>query len=467
MEHGAFEQGYKMPVKPLNIITSYNKARFIQAGSEDCANWYQTRTGGKGAISLYPAMGRRKVELLGELKLLFDDVPRAFFETLDYMYVVVDSQIIQVDRFYNQIVLSEELNLSGRVYADWLAVGEKIYIMVTDEEDVFVITEESSGSPVSIQKSTTDTPASPTYVVAFANRFIVSSGNTPTWYLSQIELGGTTLAANSTWFTIPGGIGPLFAQASGKIGQLGVLNNQLYIFTDYSVDIWANIPTQIDVAGSIKTFPFKQNTSYSINFGIENPDTLSIDFGFMVWLARNRSGLVTFMMSTGGQPKEISTEAINVLLETQVQTNGLSPFLNRDAQGFLYQWENTIFYRVTAGKFLDFGELDIEDSKNALEYNFKTQKWHRVIELNGERNRISKHLYFNNKHFVIVENETAILEMRGDVYTNDIQDTDDSSTFERVPMRYELTTEQIFEPDYSEFITDYVEIDFVFENIDF
>jgi hypothetical protein len=29
-------------------------------------------------------------------------------------------------------------------------------------------------------------------------------------------------------------------------------------------------------------------------------------------------------------------------------------------------------------------------------------------------------------------------------------------------MRYELVTEHIFEPDYSEFITDYVEIDFVF-----
>ncbi len=39
--------------------------------------------------------------------------------------------------------------------------------------------------------------------------------------------------------------------------------------------------------------------------------------------------------------------------------------------------------------------------------------------------------------------------------------------FLKYPMRYELVTRQIFLPDYSEFMDEYVEIDFVFGNQDF
>jgi len=52
--------------------------------------------------------------------------------------------------------------------------------------------------------------------------------------------------------------------------------------------------------------------------------------------------------------------------------------------------------------------------------------------------------------------------MRGDIYTNEIQDPNNQSLFITQPIRYELTTVQLWQPDYSEFITDYLEIDFVF-----
>jgi hypothetical protein len=247
---------------------------------------------------------------------------------------------------------------------------------------------------------------------------------------------------------------------------MGVLHSQLYIFTDFTTDIWANIITQITVNGVTSEFPFKLNSSYNWDYGIADPFSLSIDFGRMVWLGKNSTGLVTFMASNGQQPDPISSQAINVLLEKGVSNPGLSPFLEETSQGFLYQWENTIFYRVSAGAYMDFGLLDVENSANAIEYNFDTQKWGRVIELNGERNRIKDHIYFNNTHLVTVSGDPAMYEMAGNIYYNELRnigtDPNAANAFLKYPMRYEMITPHLFLPDYSEFIDDYVEIDFVF-----
>jgi hypothetical protein len=163
----------------------------------------------------------------------------------------------------------------------------------------------------------------------------------------------------------------------------------------------------------------------------------------------------------------MDTQAINVLLEQTASNNELNPFLSGNADGFLYQYENTIFYRAVAGLYMNFGDLDILESANAIEYNFDTNTWSRVIELNGERNRIQKHVYFNNIHYVIVEDDAAIYQMAGNIYYNELLNPDRTSdqavdAFNPYPMRYELVTQQIFAPDYSEFFDDYVEIDFVF-----
>lgn len=455
-----------MAVKPLPQIFSYfNKARFTQAGSADCANWYNINIPDtKNNRAMYPAMGRRHFEFSNEVKLVFDAEPRFIFRSINFIYVVIETRVYQVDKFYNTILLSEVVDLTGDIYFAFLPVITTVYCMMTDGTNIFVITE-SPNSTVQMQKCTdSNAPVNPAYIGVFGSRFIVSSLNTPTFTLSQIDLGALPNANPDKWFTIPDGFAghALFAQATGIIGQIGVMNGQMYIFSDFNVDIWSNIPTVLTVADVQQTFPFRLSSAYQWDVGIADPHSLSIDFGFMVWLGRNRSGLVTFVMSDGRSPQSISTQAVNVLLESQVQNNGLSPFISRKTHGFLYQWENSIFYRVTAGKFLSFGQLDLEDSSNALEYNFNSKQWMRAIEVNGERNKISQHVYLNNKHFVIVETQTALYEMRGDIYTNELQVVNSPSAFTTIPFRYELITSQIWEQDYSEFITDYLEIDFVY-----
>lgn len=451
-----------MPVEQLPIFCYYDKQRFIQFGSMDCANWYGISVdSGKKQQALYPAMGRKHISFLNINRLIFNDEPRAIYKTINYFYVVDGTEVIQVDRFYNQKVIGS-VSLGSQIWFDWLAVGTQIYALLTDEKKIYLITENNTSVSM-VAVTDANAPSNPLYVAAFGNRFAVSQKNSPFFYLSTINLSGGA----SGCFSFGSPPAPLFGQASGVIGQMGVLHNQLYIFNDFTTDIWANIPTQITVGGATAEFPWKLNTSYNWDYGIADPHSLSINFGRMAWLAKNADGLVSFMASNGQQPQDISSQAINVLLENSASNDTLSPFLTNTSDGFIYQYENTVFYRVSAGKFLDFGELDITDSANALEYNFETGTWARVIELNGERNRIQKHVYFNNKHLVTVSGDPAIYEMSGSIYYNELRNTAQTNpqaidAFTKYPMRYELVTKQLFAPDYSEFIDDYVEIDFVF-----
>lgn len=460
-----------MPIEELPVFCYYDIQRFTQFGSMDCANWYGVAVeAGKKKQAMYPCMGRKHVTFLNENKLIFNQEPRVIFKTINYFYVIDGTTVYAYDRNFNQQIIGS-IALTGNVWFAFLPVGNLVYAMMTDEKNIYVITE--NGTSVTMGTVTdpnapggSSTGGSPLYVAAFGNRFVVSVGGTPDYYLSRVNLFSTVPDAGTlaNCFTINGS--PLFNRASGIVQQMGVLHSQLYIFTDFTTDIWANIITQITVNGVTSEFPFKLNSSYNWDYGIADPFSLSIDFGRMVWLGKNSTGLVTFMASNGQQPDPISSQAINVLLEKGVSNPGLSPFLEETSQGFLYQWENTIFYRVSAGAYMDFGLLDVENSANAIEYNFDTQKWGRVIELNGERNRIKDHIYFNNTHLVTVSGDPAMYEMAGNIYYNELRnigtDPNAANAFLKYPMRYEMITPHLFLPDYSEFIDDYVEIDFVF-----
>ncbi len=452
-----------MPIQPLEIFCFYDQQRFKQFGSMDCANWYGIAVdSGKKQQALYPAMGRQHINFLNSNRLVFNFEPRKEFKSIDYLYVVEGTSVYQFDRFFNRKTLPINVALGGKIWAATLAVGTTVYTMMTDEDNIFVITE--NGSAVTAEVATdSNAPANPTYVAAFGNRFVVSEGGTPNFFLTQVDLAGNA----ATYFTVNGV--PLFARASGIIGQFAVLHNQLYILCNFTTDVWANIATQITVAGVTREFPWKLNSSYNFDYGISDDESLAVGFGMMVWLARNADGLVSFMMSNGQAPQDISSQAINVLLENSTSSESLSPFITNDVSGFLYQYENTIFYRVSTGEFFDFGDLDVTSEANSLEYNFETSTWARVIELNGERNRIQKHVYFANKHLVIVQGDPAIYQMAGNIYHNELRndaqpDAQAADAFLKYPMRYELVTRQLFLPDYAEFIDDYVEIDFVFGN---
>jgi hypothetical protein len=454
-------------IEDLPIFCTFDKQRFTQFGAQDCANWYAISIeSGKKKQALYPTMGRAHVHFFNQNRLIFNAEPVAIFKSINFLYVVDGTIVYQFDKFYNRKVLPISVTLGEEIWAATLAVDTNVYVMMTDGHNIFLITE--TGFSVSAAVVTdVNRPANPRYVAAFGNRFVVSTDNTPNYTLSTVNVAGG--ASGCFTFGVSPNTFALFNRASGVIGQFAVLQNQLYILCDFTTDVWANIVTQITVAGVTREFPWKLNSSYNFDFGISDPHSLDVDFGMMVWLGKNQSGLVTFMMSDGQVPKPISSQAVNVLLQDSTHSSSMSPFLFDVVDGFLYQYENSIFYRANAGTFVGLGELDIEDNQNSIEYNFSTGTWERCIELDGDRNRIQQHVYFNNTHLVTVQADKAMYQMAGNIYYNELinpnqPDAQAADAFLKYPMRYELVTRQIFNEDYSEFMDEYVEIDFVFGN---
>lgn len=443
----------------------------------DCANWYGiSAPDTKKTQALYPCMGRAHINYFGINQLVFDSQPSQVFKTIDYMYYIVGTSVIQVDKFYNQIVLGN-VPLGSQNWFDFLPVGNVVYAILTAQTVMYLITENPGPPAITTFQQITDprAPTKPLFVVAFGNSFVVSQEDTPDFYVSNVNADGGV----ANMFTVPppplpGGIS-VVGRASGVIRQLGALHNQMYMFCDFTTNIWANIPTQITVANETRVFPFKINSSYNWDYGIADPFSLSIDFGRMMFLAKNAGGLVSFMASNGQQPQDVSTQAINVILENSKYPGEPSPFLAGNVDGFLYQYENTILYRVSGGTYRDYGILDLNEKSYALEFNFSTNTWNRAIELNGERSRIEKHVFFNNIHYVTVQDDTAVYQMAGNIYFNELRtintnplvpgkfvDPQAPNAFTKFPMRYELITQQIIEQDYAEFMTKWIEIDFVF-----
>ena len=491
-------------IMPLPIIGPFNVTRFQQSCPEDSANFFIAKIkNGKREFNLWPVLGRAHISFNGINRLQFAIEPRGEFKTIKYAYFVVGSAIYRIDDDYNQINISgnQVVTDAGNVFFTYLVVNTIVFACFVDSQKIYVYIESGPQAGQFFVVTDPNAPGNsmengvltkPGYIAAFGNRITVSVANSSQFFLSQINLltpdvGGTATFQPFYCFTpgtitsSPTGSPPplsvtgaaVFAQEDGIIGQMGVLNNTLYIFCDFVTGVWSNSPAVFSGTGAY--FPWKKNSTYNWNFGIADPLSLDIDFRFLVFLAQNSDGLLQVMSSNGGQPEKISDEAVDVLFQQYVNKFGdNSPFLSGNASGFLYQYENKIFYRVSGGPYTGTGLLDQEQANNSIEYKFDTQSWHRCIELNGERNRIQRHIFFNNIHMVTVIGDGTVYNMSGQYYYNEIRNPDQPDVqapdaYLQYPFRYERITPIISDEDYSEFETAYVEIDFVFgdSNINF
>ncbi len=461
-------------VEELPIIGVYDKQRFTQFDPCDIANWsLQLSKTGKKEMALYPMLGRRHINFLGINRLIFAAEPRYLFKTNNYWYVVVVNAIFRIDASYNIVEVSQGkvTTFNGLILADFLVASQLenqpsiTYVGFVDGQHIYVYREETGSFDIITDPNA---PKNPTYIATFGNRFVAAGSNTSQFNLSEINLAGGaggTFDPALAW-TVAGQA--VFAQATNIIKGLAVLKNNLYIFTPYVTEPWQNTPSQLQaVGGAVSTFPWKQNSSYNFDFGLADVQSLDVGFGMMTWVGENRAGLKQILMSGGGAPEPFATDAIEVLFQKLTTSGTLGPFLTGPLNGFLFSYENNIFYRLTAGKYDNTGLIMAEDIGNAIEYNFNTKSWKRVVEKNGQRNRIQKHIFFNNVHYVTVVGDSTVYQMSGHFYDNEITNPnaiDDQApgAYLVEPFRYELVTKIIFEEkDYAEFDTEYVEVDFV------
>src|SRR6187551_924442 len=121
-----------MPIEQLPIFCYYDRQRFTQFGSMDCANWYGISVdSGKKKQAQYPTMGRKHLNFLGQNKLVFDAEPRVVFKTIDFFYVVDGTRVYQVDAAFNQKLIGT-VALGTNIWFAFLSVGSLTYAMMTN-----------------------------------------------------------------------------------------------------------------------------------------------------------------------------------------------------------------------------------------------------------------------------------------------------------------------------------------------
>lgn len=439
-----------LSTQDIGLISGYDKQAYVQFNPQDLANWYLTYSKtGKREFALYPSPGRRHIEFLDQNKLVFPVEPREIFQGVNYAYAIVGSLIYRIDEFYNTIAISGNnvTTVNGNMYFARLVNGNTVYACFADGQNIYVYNELTNAFDVITDA---DAPDNPLFLASFGSRLLVSNADTNEVYFSDIGLGGAPFNPASC-FTAGN-----FITTSDIVQQLGVLHNLLYVYLDFTTEIWANIPTRLP-NGTLA--PFKKNTGQQWDYGIADPKTLDIDFGMMTFLAKNKNGAVQVMTSNGGYPKDLNSKAIDLLFRRDALNDNQSPFLRMLSNGFLYQEDDTIFYRISSSSFEDFQNVDIDTSSHAIEYNFETNLWHRVIEYNGQRNRIQKHIFFPDRHLVTLLGEGTIYEMSTQFSTNEeLVGTE----YVAYPMRYETIGPILSSPDYAEFKTQYAQIDMVF-----
>lgn len=460
-----------MPVTELPIFGEYNVQQFLQVCPEDVANWnLVSNKSAKKGLAFYPAMGRRHVSVLGNNILNFPTEPRQEWKSVDYFYVFENNNIYRYDKNFNRIKINapDYASSTGIVYFTYLVVPGYTLAVWADGFGLWIHNEATDST---IRVTDPKLVANPTAVIAFGNRIAVAGRKNSQLQISKINLGpllGPSFlnVDPATCFQDSAG-NAIFAYESENIVNFAVLHNTLYVFLESTTSVWSNIPSVFGTTeGVLVTFPWKKNTTYNFDYGLTEPLAMETDFGMMVWMGQNQDGLNQIVMSQGGKPEVISTEAIDILLGRDTINDQFSPYQDIKTIGFLYQWQNVVYFRLSAGKYHGFNILDIETSANSIEYNFKTKQWKRCIESNGERNRIQDHVYFNGRHLVTCQNDGTIYEMSGQFFTNEIRNPDQDNVqandaYQALPFRYERTTKILSEPDYSEFDTEWVQIDFV------
>lgn len=217
-------------------------------------------------------------------------------------------------------------------------------------------------------------PAMPTNVVMLDSYFVVPDAASRTYQISAINDG-------TKWDPLDEA--QIQAYPGENVG-VGVVNRRLYFFKTDSTEVW------YDAGGA--DFPFRRDNNLLFNFGCLAASSIVSDFGYLFWLAKDRNGVGSVMMTTGQNPERISDESID---------NLIAGFTNpADVIAYIYKDIGHVFLVMT---------WNTDDT--TLVYDATMKIWNQMemqktlyvstIPDSGKVRHLSNcHAYFNDRHYV-------------------------------------------------------------------
>jgi len=263
---------------PLDIIGGYARSEFPEFNAEETENLYVENLS-DGTMALFPRPGLKKIK-----KITVDSGGRAEYQFGDSFFVVIKDSVYRVDTSLNSSFLGNLDTEEGFVgiadngleviFVD--GVGGWIFDKAT--ENFTPITDPGF-------------PTAPESVVVLGGRFVTNFGGTEKMGFSDINDGTSWPALNFFSMEPYPDIVVGMATLNGRLFVMGQKSTITYYLSGN-----ANLPFTKDAPAA--------------EYGASSIGSIKQSLGYVCWLSKTDSGVSSLLLSTGDQPKSVSTEAI-------------------------------------------------------------------------------------------------------------------------------------------------------------
>lgn len=217
-------------------------------------------------------------------------------------------------------------------------------------------------------------PGSPEFVVYIDGYFIVNEGNSPRFFVSELNQG-------TSWDALR--FDSLTAEPNNVVG-LGVVHRQLFVIGQISTEVFYN------AGGS--DFPFRRQNNLILPYGCAAAGSIATGQNRLFWLSNDENGVGSVVMTDGTIPVRVSTPNVDIAIQSYENVG--------DANGYIYKIDGHIFY-----------ELSFTTANHTWIYDLTTNKWFER-EYEGEnRYKAQAHSYFLGKHYILLYDEGNLYEL--------------------------------------------------------
>ena len=364
---------------PLNIVGSSTFGRYPKISIERTYNMFQSDGwmvpyAGYEIGILASALGNGKQGrgLHSSVKL---NRMVGVFDSSVYLINITFDQRRQKVSAYQAIKIGELQSSKGVVY---IAENNKPQICFSDGLAIYIYY--PSLSPSFQVITTSFIPGfidfHDTYFLcaALADGFYIPSANN-TWRLSDSNDG-------TSWPDDAAHIGLLQTKPDNTqaVVRFPSKGNMIFVFGRTVIEPWFDVGYQL--------FPYQRNTSFNVDYGCLNPETIASMDELVVWLGINEKGGPVVMYSDGGMPQQITTDGFDYVLSNMQDPS--------DSQGFIYRQDGHLFYHINfytdnLSFFVDF----LKDGSHKI---------YHACDENGNYFIASEVAFFNNQYYFVTKN---------------------------------------------------------------
>lgn len=362
----------------FDIVGGFSASKYEQFNSQRTINMYvKIDENAKNQKSLITFPGHKTKISPPEGALV-----RKMFVNNNNLYDVSSTIVYKIDSALNPTRINGSLPLntsSGYIGIDANSNNEIIFVDGTGG----YLYKNSDNTFSSITES--NFPSSPTDVVFFDGYFIANVGGTNKFRLSNPNDG-------STWTFEGQPREALFQTVSDTIIGFAVIHSRLYVFGQYSTELWYNAGAAI--------VPFLPDKNTSLDFGCAALGSIATGHQLLFWLSKTKDGIGPVVMTDGASPAVVSNEALDNEFQSYSKID--------DAIGFVFKISGHIFYLIT------FPTAD----KTWL-FDVNTKLWSELEALDGSRHPANCHAYFAGKHLIGDYQTRNIFELSDAYYDHD------------------------------------------------